>query len=371
MAVFDQFAIDVMSGKRRGFRAACLSALLSGVEPFYSGATTFRNFLFERGIRRSADLGRPVISIGNITTGGTGKTPMVRWLAAKLRDDGHRVAVLSRGYKSAAGQLGDEQIMLDRQLNSPGSAPIHFAAHPSRQHAAADVLSKHPQTNVFILDDGFQHRAARRDLDIVLISAAEPFGFGHVLPRGLLREPLRGLARAGALVMTHADRASDSQLQQIEQTIRTHNSSSPIYRARHAIAGLRSADGSTIELRDQSVFAFCGIANPQLFERQIEAAGAKVAGHQWFADHHRYTPDDLKRLTEAASAARATAMLTTEKDWAKLADLPGIDRTAIPIWRVDIAIEFFGEDEQRLFQYVQRTIENRSPRRHGDTEARS
>src|SRR5258708_7179001 len=114
VAGFDQFAIDVISGRRRRVRAACFRPPLSRIGPFHTGATTFRNFLFDRGIRKSTDLARPVISIGNITTGGTGKTPMVRWLAAKLRDDGFHVAVLSRGYKSAAGQLGDEQIMLDR-----------------------------------------------------------------------------------------------------------------------------------------------------------------------------------------------------------------------------------------------------------------
>jgi len=356
VAGFDQFAIDVISSRRRGIRAACLRALLSCIEPFYAGATRFRNFLFDRGIRKSKDFGRPTISIGNITTGGTGKTPMVRWLAAKLRDDGYEVAVLSRGYKSAAGELGDEQIMLNRQLNTAGLAPIQFAAHPSRVRAAAAVLSKHPQTSLFILDDGFQHRLAKRDLDIVLINATEPFGFGHVLPRGLLREPLRGIARAGAFVITHADRVSDSQLQQIEKTIREHQSSARIYRARHVIGQTHRPDGSPVDLRDQRVFAFCGIANPQLFEQQLESAGAKIVGRRWFVDHFRYADQDLTDLATSANVAGATALLTTEKDWAKLADLRGIAELPIPVCRVDVAIQFFGESQEPLFDQIRAAI---------------
>ena len=232
---------SVVTGAQRGPTAGALRLALSTLEPFYAGVTTLRNHLYDTGILHATRLPRPVVSIGNLTAGGTGKTPMVRWLAGRLRDGGLSVAVLSRGYKSAAGQLGDEQIMLDRLLNAPALPPVLLRANPNRIAAAAAVLREQPETRVFLLDDGFQHRRVARDLDIVLLNAADPFGCDHVLPRGLLREPVGGLRRAGAVVITHADRVPDSSLLAIEQRVRRWNQTTPIYRAVHSLTGLRTA----------------------------------------------------------------------------------------------------------------------------------
>ena len=231
-----------MSGSRRGLGAGALRLVLAGVEPVYAGAMVVRNRLYDAGISRSRDLRRPVISIGNLTAGGTGKTPMVRWLANRLRIQGHRVAVLSRGYKSAAGELGDEQIMLDRLLNGPGVEAIIMWANPDRMAAAEAALKSDSSVDVFVLDDGFQHRRVARQMDIVLLSAPEPFGFGHVLPRGLLREPVRGLRRAHAVVITHADEVAESDLLAIEKCVRQIHPTVPIHRAAHQPGGLRSAE---------------------------------------------------------------------------------------------------------------------------------
>ena len=188
--------------------------------------------------------------------------------------------------------------MLDRQLNTSGVAPIHFAGYPSRVTAATNILSKHPQTSVFYPRRWVSASiGSGGDLDIVLIVSQA----GRALSDSDTSCPEDCCAShyaawcgpEAAFVITHADRASDSQLQQIEKTIRAHNSSVPIYRARHAIAGLRSTNGSSVDLRDQSIFAFCGIANPRLFEREIQATGAKIVGHRSFADHHRYTASTI------------------------------------------------------------------------------
>ncbi|HWE94388.1 MAG TPA: tetraacyldisaccharide 4'-kinase [Tepidisphaeraceae bacterium] len=351
---------EIMSGGRRGAPAMLARAALAAAEPFYAGAMVLRNRLYDAGIRPARPLGRPTICIGNLTAGGTGKTPMVRWLAGSLRDAGHTVAVLSRGYKSADGKPGDEQIMLDRCLNGPGTKPVAIFANPSRVNAAAGALRDNPAIDVFLLDDGFQHRAAGRDLDIVLLNATDPFGYGHVLPRGLLREPVRGLSRAGAVVITHADRVGEAELNGIEQRVRRHNPAVPIYRATHAPAGLRTpgvasaaAPDRTLEdLGTRRFFAFCGLGSPAALHHQFQSLGASYIGHHWFADHHPYTAHDLATLRAKAAAAGAGVLVTTEKDWAKIADLPGARDGSPEIWRLDVEIRFLAEGGSRLLEQV-------------------
>lgn len=351
---------DVLSGSQRGPVPGALRLALAAIEPFYAGVTVLRNRLYDGGILRIAKLPRPVISIGNLTAGGTGKTPMVRWLAAKLRGAGMNVAALSRGYKSAAGHLGDEQIMLDRLLNAPPLKPITLAANPSRTAAAEAALRQRPEIDVFLLDDGFQHRRVTRDLDIVLLSAADPFGFNHVLPRGLLREPVSGLKRAGAVVITHADRVPESSLLAIEQRVRWHQPHAPIYRAIHAHTGLRTTaasaalapDRSMDDLRGRRFFAFSGIGNPQVLRGQLESAGGTHVGSRWFADHHAYVAADLAQVQARAAELNADLLLTTEKDWVKVVELPSASAARPPIWRLDVELQFVDDGGDRLFDQV-------------------
>ena len=359
-----------MSGEDRSRRSSLLRAALAAAEPVYATSAALRNRMFDAGLRKTHRLPRATISVGNITTGGTGKTPVVRWLASRLREAGRRVAVLSRGYKAAPGKLGDEQLMLDHALNAPDERHrIPIVANPDRVAGAAEALRLRPETDVFLLDDGFQHRRACRDLDVVLVSATNPFGYGRVLPRGMLREPLAGLRRAGAFIITHADQVAENDLASIERTIRRHNAEAPLYRAAHAHAALRSAgvaasappDRSLGDLRGRNWFAFCGIGDPQTFLRQLEAAGGRRAGHRWFGDHHRYLPEDLAALRRDAIAAGADVLLTTEKDWAKLAELaPQGAETSPPLWRVDLEIRFLGDDERRLLEQVTAALSARS-----------
>ncbi|MBV8780965.1 MAG: tetraacyldisaccharide 4'-kinase, partial [Phycisphaerae bacterium] len=178
--------VAIMSGQRRGGFAAAGRAMLAIAEPLYAAIMILRNTMYERGWLATHQAGRAVISVGNLTTGGTGKTPIVAWIVHELRAMGYHPAVLLRGYKAVNG-VSDEATLL-RQLVAP--SPV--IARPDRVAAAANAVMNDPQIDCFVLDDGFQHRRLKRDCDVVLIDATRPFGFDHVLPRGLLREPIVG-----------------------------------------------------------------------------------------------------------------------------------------------------------------------------------
>jgi tetraacyldisaccharide 4'-kinase len=362
-AGLEPFARAVMSGRATGARASLLRAALSGAEPFYAGAAAARNWLFDLGLKKAHRLSRPVISVGNLTTGGTGKTPVVRWLAERLRADGRHVAVLARGYRAIPGQPGDEQLMLDRLLNGGrGGDHVTVAANPDRVAAAERVLRERPEVDAFVLDDGFQHRRLARDLDVVLLSATSPFGYGHVLPRGMLREPVRGLRRAGAVVITHADQKSPAEVEAIDRRVRSVHPNVPVFRAVHAYTALHTPEDATLpvgELATRNWFGLCGIGDPQTFVRQLESVGGRCAGYRCFADHHHYTPSDLEDVRREARSANADVIVTTEKDWAKLRALPAAADITPPIWRVDLRVQFLGDGEGRLWERVKAAVSAR------------
>jgi tetraacyldisaccharide 4'-kinase len=354
---FDRYILAVMSGARRGAIASGLRALMSAAEPVYRAIVTLRNHRFDAGtgVRR---LPRPVVSIGNITAGGTGKTPVVRWLCEQLHGRGLHSAILMRGYKSAAG-LSDEQRMLQDAL---ADNSVIVRANPNRHEAANQILREHPEVDVFVLDDGFQHRRLARDFDLVLISATSPFGFGHVHPRGLLREPLQGLRRANAILITRADEVEPSELERIERHVRQWNTTSPIYHASHAHVGVRFA-GQLLpleSLRGKRVFAFCGIADPASFFGQLGKIAA-VVGSRAFGDHHAYRDEDVQKLDTDAVGVGADVMLTTEKDWTKLAGLPAVAAAKTPLGRVEMAIRFRNDDSERLLSQALSACPLRSP----------
>lgn len=353
-----------MSGSRRGAAASLLRAGLSVAEPFYTAGVSIRSRMYDLGISKTTRLDRPVIAVGNLTAGGTGKTPMVRWIAESLRNQGQHVAIIARGYKSKPGELGDEQRMLDRLLNGSGKEPVYLAANPNRIEAATKLLAEHSEVDVLVLDDAFQHRAVDRDLNLVLLNASEPFGHDHLLPRGLLREPISSLKRANAVVLTHSNEVTSDRLSQIEQRISNVDSSIPIYCGIHAPIGLRSSQVNSSEpvhiqlkeLRGLPIFAFCGLASPDHFLRQLESLGAKVVGHRSFGDHHAYLPQDLSSLRDQARAASAQALITTEKDWIKLQELSGAAETDPPIWRLDVQMQFMRDDHDRLSAQIKSTL---------------
>jgi len=193
----ERWALRVMSGQDHRPHAALLRLGLRLIEPFYATVTKVRNGFYRLGIFSTRKLPRPTIAIGNLTTGGTGKTPMVLWLAEQLIARRLRPAILLRGYRGDESG-SDEQRMLAAHLGERASV----VANPDRFAGAMTAVSHLPQPEVFVLDDAFQHRRAARDFNLLLISATNPFGYGHVLPRGLLREPIGGLNRADAVVIT-------------------------------------------------------------------------------------------------------------------------------------------------------------------------
>ena len=353
-----------MSGSRHGAAASLLRAGLSVAEPFYLSGVSIRNRLYDLGISKTTRLDRPVIAVGNLTAGGTGKTPMVRWIAEHLRNQHQHVAIIARGYKSKPGQLGDEQRMLDRLLNGAGHEPVYLAANPNRIEAAKKVLAEHQEVDVLVLDDAFQHRAVERDLNIVLVNASEPFGHDHLLPRGLLREPISSLKRANAVVLTHSNEVTSDRLLEIEKRIAEVDPSIPIYRAIHVPVGLRSSQANSgeaanvqlEELKNLPIFAFCGLASPDHFLRQLESLGAKVVGHRSFGDHHAYLSQDLSSLRDQARVASAQALITTEKDWIKLQELSGAAENNPPIWRLDVEMQFMRDDQDRLSAQIKSTL---------------
>ncbi len=348
----------MLSGSDRSPRAKVFRALARPASALYAALMRLRNRRYDsgKGVRR---LPRPVVSIGNITTGGTGKTPVVQWLCGALRAAGHHPAILMRGYKARPGQKGDEQLMLESLLApAPGQSAIAIHADPDRYRGGMAVIDQHPETTVFILDDGFQHRRLARDADLVLIDATNPFGYGHVLPRGLLREPMAGLHRAGAILISRSDQIDPREIERIISTLHNYNTAAPIFRSVHRHVGLRAASGESIELSalaSRKFFAFAGIGNPAGLCTQLEAVGAIAAGAMSFSDHWNYSAGDAAKILSEAHRVEAHAIITTEKDWVKIG--PSLERAEIPVYRLDLAIEIDGEEE--LMAWVMGQLANR------------
>ncbi len=257
----------------------------------------------------------PVISVGNITTGGTGKTPLVVWLCGYLSGRGVRCAILTRGYRTKPGQVSDEPALLGKACKAP------VVVDHDRVAGARKAIEQHG-AGALILDDGFQHRRLKRDMDIVAIDATCPFGYGRMLPAGLLREPVSSLARADAVVITRFDQADDAQIKRLEEAIRRVAPGVPIAKAVHKHTHAVTAGNATLsldELRAKKVFAFCGIGNPKAFYDCLRQHGMTLTGTRTFDDHHPYTDGDMKSLYNEASADGAEVLLCTQKDWVKSA----------------------------------------------------
>jgi tetraacyldisaccharide 4'-kinase len=340
----------LLAGESRGVGPAIARGALAVIEPAYAGVMTIRNAAYDRGWLASHRLPRPTISIGNITTGGTGKTPVVQWLSDQLRRRGRRPAILLRGYKASAGR-SDEQTMLEGLLNQD-APPIPVIANPDRVAGAQQALQEIPDIDCFLLDDAFQHRRVRRDLDIVLINAASPFGFGHVLPRGLLRERLAGLKRADVLILTRCDRVSVEDLNAITQRIRRHNPRAPILHARHQIAGFVDADGRPMDLSDCKAFVFTGIGDPDSVVAQVRPM-VEVVAHRAFPDHHDYTPADLQAIQQTP----ADVYVTTEKDFVKVRPLS----PSFPLARIQLEIAFAPGHAEQLMERVLQAVSRELP----------
>ena len=327
--------LAVVSGERSGPAATVARLGLAALSGLYRAGLAVRNLQFRMpGAVRRAPC--PVVSVGNLTVGGTGKTPMVAYLARLVVEMGGRPVIVSRGYGTQSGRPNEEAQELAQLC--PGVPHIQ---NPDRCRALQEWAAANP-CDLAILDDGFQHRRLARDLDIVLIDALRPFGFGRLLPRGLLREPVSALRRAGMVIITRAELADAADVAKLRQTLAAAvRPGTPVLVAEHRVTGVRMPDGSLQDaswLRGQDVAAACGIGNPDAFRRTLKGTGARVTLFDAYPDHHAYSAADLARLVRSAADAGLKTLVTTGKDYVKwrplmagLSGPPVVDVVAVEV----------------------------------------
>ena len=286
----------------------------------YRLAVTLRNARYDRGAGVGPHPGVPVISVGNLTTGGTGKTPLVIEIARRLRDAGPRPAILTRGYRGSRERPADEVLELRAALPD-----VPVVVDADRLAGAREAIERHG-ADVLVLDDGFQHRRMPRDLDIVLIDALDPWGGGRLLPAGRLREPRESLERADVVVVTRCNQVSPAAADHLVAEVQALNDQAVVVRAAVEPAGLWGLDDASLELETlayRCVMPVSGIGNPESFERLLHERVGRLVEPLRFGDHHRYRPGDVTRIVRAARLREADTIVTTRKDWPKLA----------PLWR--------------------------------------
>jgi tetraacyldisaccharide 4'-kinase len=323
--------------------------------------------LYENELFETRSLNTPVISVGNMTVGGAGKTPCVAFLARFLRDEGYEVAILSRGYKRESRGL--VEVSNGREIlcgpNESGDEPFLLAklcpgarvVVDRDRYAAGKWLEDRAPVSAFILDDGYQHMRLARDLNLLLMDASEPPGQAKMIPFGRLREPITAMRRADAVIVTRSDQPFDRQA--LEDAVgRFARAGTPVFYARHKMTKLIRLDGDgdlgPAVFARKRVAAVSGVARPDRFITDLERLGMEIVLRRDFEDHHRYTREELSEIVGRAREARAEAIITTEKDAANLP--PGFAESP-PIFAA--RIEFMCENEQALKKLVLRTIHKR------------
>jgi tetraacyldisaccharide 4'-kinase len=306
----------------------------------YGWGVRLRNQLYDRGWKRRLKADVPVVSVGNLTLGGTGKTPCVEYIAGFYRERDRRVAILSRGYGSERGR-NDEALVLEENLPD-----VPHLQGPDRAELAATAVAE-LESEVLVLDDGFQHRRLARDLDLVLIDSTNPWGHGYLFPRGLMREPRSSLRRAHVIVLTRCDHVDEDERGRIREAAARHAPGRTMVETTHRpreLVGSERRSAALDRLEHRPVAAFCGIGNPPAFRRTLDDLGAKVADFRTYPDHHPYSRDDVEDLRNWAQRQATDCMvLTTQKDLVKLA-LPTLGGRELWAVRIGLHVET-GRDE--------------------------
>lgn len=361
------------------------ASLLWMFSRLYGGAVKLRERLYQENLLRARKLPCTVLSIGNLTAGGTGKTPMAMYLARLVKDSGWEVAVISRGYKGAAEKTvavvsdgrgncvgpetaGDEPFLIANRLRD---IPVIVGQD---RYAAGLRAIKEFDPDVLVLDDAFQHLPLARDINLVLLDYTHPFGNTHLLPRGTLREPVSALLRADAFVLTRCDTVSDAtgtkQLAPGEKFMREK----PVFKARHmpyllkagnCEAGVARMPLESVSrcdaaiLKGRKVFAFSGIARNDDFRRTLHEFSCDIKGFLGFPDHHRYSDNDLLRILATVRRSGADLVMTTEKDYARIHH-----RITWPIDLMLLGVEIsFGNDDNAFNAYIRRSLERHKTNR--------
>ena len=358
--------------------AISLATLLYWLSRVYGGFQKLRGACYRNHLLTSQRLPCRVISVGNITIGGTGKTPMTIFLAERLRQFGYRVVVISRGYKGTArkaptivttGQTvradpetaGDEPYMLACRLEG---IPVMVG---SNRFCVGQMAVDRFQPEVIVLDDGFQHMQLARDLDLVLLDFHKPFGNRHLLPRGTLREPPGALRRSDAIVLTRCPDATSRQTRSPEHLLKDTSMRPPVFSTSHVPCLYRlprdrrvsPAELSPVDIPDQSgmvprhpVVAFSGIARNDDFRQTLEALGFNIAHFAQFPDHHWYSDRDLAAIEQTAEQLSAQCLVTTEKDFVRVAH-----RKTWPLELIVVGVRIsFGADEQRFEAFLKKRL---------------
>jgi len=351
---------------------------LTMVSKAYGGAVKLRRFFYIKNILISKRLPCPIISIGNITVGGTGKTPMTIYLVQVLKQLGYNVAVISRGYKGRAEKIGgivsdgkvllmtsemsgDEPYMMAKKLKD-----VPVIVGKNRFKAGRLAISKF-DPDVIVLDDGFQHLALQRDLDIVLLNYHKPFGNRHLLPRGVMREPVSALLYADAIILTKTDTVNNNEISSLLRKLGSFERKKPVYRSFHHpfVSKIINGEKKTFEknrqealrqnsdcIKGRTVFAFSGLADNHNFLRTLKSLKCDVSGFMEFPDHHSYSERDLDEILSAAKESMSECLITTEKDYVRIAHKI---EWPIDLYVVGIEIEF-GADVERFNGFIKNRL---------------
>jgi len=366
----ESYLLGVVEDREKGKGASILRFFLRQLSRLFALIVQVRLKLYSWGIIRPHTLGCQVLSVGNLTVGGTGKTPIVEVFARSLQQQGRKVAILSRGYKRKKQPLGErikarltfqesgppplvvsdgKRLLLNSEIS--GDEPYMLASNlpqvavlvDKNRVKAGKYAIKKLGCDTLVLDDGFQYLSLRHRLDIVLVDRTNPFGNRHVLPRGLLREPVRNIRRAGFIFITKSNGDGAAEL---KAQLRALNPDAEISECRHHAKYLQdvySGERLPLEhLQGMPVAAISGIAVPQGFEDELGRQGAHVLLHETYADHHRYTQQEILDVINSALQAGARALLTTEKDAVRF---PFIERRDIPIYFLRVEIEMLSGTE--------------------------
>jgi tetraacyldisaccharide 4'-kinase len=319
--------------------------LLRPLSMLYGVVVRSRVWLYTHGWLKQKRLNAPVISVGNLTVGGTGKTPMVIWLAEQLLADGKRVVILSRGYRGASGTSDEIELMKFRLHGR-----VSFGVGKNRYAEGKRLESTQP-VDVFLLDDGFQHLQLARNLNILLMDASHPLGSEALLPAGRLREPLSAMSRANLVVFTRSETMPGTT----EAIAKLHNY--PVFAASTRLLGFRRFGQdipllSAGEIGAGPFLAFCGVGNPNAFHRDLTNWGLIICEQMIFPDHHRYTEKEVLQIQRAAKKAGANALVTTEKDAQNLDGLR-IEDTPVYICVIDFVVSPEADFRNIIYQTVE------------------
>lgn len=343
---------QVISGKAKGLGPDIIRSLLRPLAMGYGLGIRFRNRLYDKEILKKHRVSRPVICVGNLTTGGTGKTPLVAWLCTYLAQFRHqrslRSAILTRGYKNQEDQT-DETALLENKCN------VRVIVNSDRVTGAHQAIAL-DVVDVLIMDDGFQHRRLSHDLDIIAIDATNPFGYNRLLPAGLLREPISALKRAQCVVITRCDQVPASELDTLEKTLISINSNLVTARSVHTPIKVRFLNESEVpieHLKGKRLFAFCGIGNPNAFFSTVRQIGATIVGTRVFNDHYHCVLSDIDTLHRQALAVDAEMLLTTEKNFF---DVQNVKITPyLPMGYLSVDLTFI-QGEDRVKELIEATL---------------